>query len=123
MDKNVKLEELKVKFEKWRANRNGRKSIPEALLNDVTNLPLDCSLHTIHKILGLEWNKLKKLRSREKSLNDPDIKESFIEISPHLVDSRMEVIFERSGGSKMRVHLNDSSEVKGLLKLFLEQSR
>ena len=106
------LEILKNEFAQWRATKNGRKKQPEELLKKVTELPKEVSNSKICNTLNLDWQKVKKLRSKKVS-KEP----KFVEL-PGL-PSIKEVVIERTDGCKMTFSVSSESEVGNILKSFL----
>jgi len=115
------LEGLSLEFEKWRKNKRGKKHIPDHLWESVAALPADYSINDIAKTLRLDGKKVKKLRSDVALESSSNRKELFVEVSPGIARSEVEVIFERVEGCRMRVEVSPGQELHDLIRLFFEE--
>jgi len=123
MSKIETLGGLSLEFEKWRRNKSGKKHIPDRLWKSVAELPAEYSIHEITKTLRLDWKRVKELRSDVALESGSDRRELFVEVSPAIVNSVSEVVFERADGCRMRVEVSPGEEIHDFVRLFFEKGQ
>ena len=102
------LEEVRERFEHWRANRERRSPIPESLWEGAVRLCADHSLCAVASSLRLDYNALKRrlCSSEPDPLASSVTSSDFValDVQPSPPGSECILEMERAG-AKMRMHL------------------
>lgn len=130
MEPQKSLEDIREKFEGWRATRKNRSErIPAALWQSAAVLTQDYPLHIVAKELGLNSNDLKKQvqKYRGKYSAQSRTPSDFIELScdlPSIASTECIVELADPAGARMRISMKGNSlDVPGLITSFWNRER
>ena len=123
------LEEVRQRFEQWRASRKHRMPIPGSLWESAASLCTDHSIYKISRSLRLDYNALKKrvCYSHPESLPESVTSSAFVELDLKASLAEAECLVEREdkNGVKMKMHIKGRLCLDPLefMKAFLGQGR
>jgi hypothetical protein len=106
---SARLNQIRRRFDRWRATRQGRSRIPAALWAAAVKAAGRYGVYGTARALGLDYYSLKK-RSEVAGLHSPSEaggKAGFIELIPPTSTGPAECLLELEDprGAKMRIHL------------------
>ncbi len=113
------LEEVQERFREWRASRDKRGRIPDALWQAAATLYPAYSLHQIAKALHLNHTKLKQYVHEQQAVSSlPAAPAAFIDLgfSDVLTPCECTVEMQHQNGARMRVQVKGQNELD-LMKL------
>lgn len=103
------LEDVRHRFEQWRAIRKHRTPIPDSLWEEAVSLSAGHSIHKISKALRLGYTTLKRRMYASRSGNLPEAVSSsaFVELDlrASMPDAECIVEMEDRYGSKMKMYI------------------
>lgn len=106
----ITLDEVGVRFESWRQNRQGKASIPDELWGAAVEVARKEGLNRTATRLRLEWNELKRRMTTAEVVSRRYAPPAFMELIAPRTESRQECMIELEGGrGKMRIHLKGTS--------------
>ena len=109
-DLPARLEELRGRFERWRAARRPRSRIPDELWASAVKATARYGLHRTSRALRLEYYSLKKRVEQQSTVRfDARSAPTFVELAPVADGCECIVELEDAAGAKMRVHLKGAA--------------
>jgi hypothetical protein len=106
----ITLDEVGVRFESWRQNRQGKASIPDELWGAAVEVARKEGLNRTATRLRVEWNEPKRRMTTAVVVSRHYAPPAFMELIAPRTESRQECMIELEGGrGKMRIHLKGTS--------------
>ena len=108
--RGLTIDEVGVRFESWRQERQGKASIPDELWSAAVEVAGKEGLNRTATRLRLEWNELKRRMATAGTVSRQTAPPAFMELIAPLTESRQDCMIELEGGrGKMRIHLKGTT--------------
>lgn len=111
----AEVERVRVRLEKWRAQRRAGQRIPEDVWADAARVARRHGLSRVCEALGLEYKGLKRRTqlSEEPSCRTAGGEGLFVELAPAARPEGLSCVveLEKGNGAKLRVSVGDASAV------------